>query len=130
MMKKNKCYTNDKSKLKQNKVVMNYSVYYNKEIIRFYRLDINMRLDKVIDFLIMNGFAFTYRIHPNKFITPSTYYINVVEELDIIEGMDDLFIIKNYLEHKKIKCKIRKSTYYFKNNITYSNKLVDYIFKK
>ena len=103
-----KYYKNDKRKLKQHKVVMNYSVYYNKEMIRFYRLDLDMRLDKVINFLIMNGFAFTYRIHPNKFITTSIYYINIVEEVDPIESMDDLFIIKQYLVDKKVKHKIRK----------------------
>lgn len=102
-MKKNKYYENDRSKLKQNYVVMNYSVYYKGEMVRFYRIDINMRLDKVVDFLIMNNFAFTYRIHPNKFITTSTYYINVVEELNKIENMDDVFVIKNYLENKKVK---------------------------
>lgn len=107
-MKKYKYYINDKSKLKQHPVVMNYSVYYENRMVRFYRLDIDMKLDKVIKFLIMNKFAFTYRIHPNKFITTSTYYINVVEEIDQIENMDDLFMIKHYLEDKKVKFTCKK----------------------
>ncbi len=124
-MKKDKYYKIDKRKLKQNPVVINYSVYYKDEIVRFYRIDVNMKLDKVIDFLIMNNFAFAYRIHPNKFITTSTYYINVVEVLEYIEHMDELFIIKNYLENKKIKFTCKKG----KINIENKNKLYNYCFR-
>lgn len=86
--------------------VLRYNVYCDNKLIRTYRLSINMKIVKFINFLIGNTFSFKYNIYDHH-ITKN-FYIEILDEVHCKENMSNLFIIQNYLENKKIKYKINK----------------------
>ena len=106
-MKKIKYYQTNNRKLRFNiPIVLVYKIYCDDKMIRSYRLNINMKLNKLINFLIINCFAFKYNIYDNR-ITKG-FYVEVLEILHAKENMSNIFIIQNYLENKKIRYKISK----------------------